>query len=59
MVSNICLKPMVTEGSKFMLRLYRHYQNNILPFGGGILDQPNIYVQAMELIDGFKSHGNS
>jgi len=51
MFSNVCLKPMVTDGSMFMISLYKHYQNRILPFAGGILDQPNIYVQCMNIIE--------
>ena len=48
--SNICLLPMVTDKSWSYLSLYRHYKNNILPFSGGILDQPYKYRAAMELI---------
>lgn len=50
--SRICLKPLVTPKSATLLRLYRHYQNRLLPFAGGILDQPAQYQQAMELIEG-------
>jgi len=34
-----------------LLRLYKHYKNNILPFAGGILDQPNVFQEAMEIIE--------
>ena len=33
------------------MRLHRHYLNGVLPFSGGLLDQPNTYIQAMEVID--------
>lgn len=50
--SDICLKPMVTEFSLTMLRLYGHYKNHWLPLSGGLLEQSNTYLQAMEIIDG-------
>lgn len=50
-ISNVCLKPMITDTSLSYLTLYRHYKNNILPFGGGIMDQPYKYRLAMEIID--------
>lgn len=43
---------MVTPKSNMLLRLYRHYQNNVLPFAGGILEQPAQYMRAMEIIEG-------
>jgi hypothetical protein len=42
---------MITDASNMWLRLYRHYQSNKLPFSGGILDQPNGYLLAMETIE--------
>lgn len=51
MRSNVCFLPMVSEQSNYYLRLYRHYVNRILPHSGGILEQRNIYVQAMEIIE--------
>ena len=35
-----------------MISLYAHYQNNLLPYEGGILDQPNYFVEAMRIIKG-------
>ena len=35
-----------------MVKLYNHYTNNVLPFGGGLLDQPNYFVSAMSVIQG-------
>ena len=49
--STTCLLPMITERSMSFLRLYRHYKNGWLPYTGGLLDQPNIYLEAMEIID--------
>ena len=31
--------------------MYRHYKNGILAYGGGLLDQPNVYTVAMGIID--------
>lgn len=51
MKSAVCLKPMVTEHSHALLRLWRHYRAGILPYSGGIMNQPTAYIEAMELID--------
>jgi len=39
---------MVTYQSSFFLRLNGHYKNGILPYSGGLLDQPAVYIEAME-----------
>lgn len=41
---------MITPESHLWLRLHRHYRGHILPRAGGILDQPNKYVEAMEAL---------
>jgi len=41
---------MITELSDFLLRMNRHYRNGILLNEGGLLDQPNPYLEAMETI---------
>lgn len=48
--SRTCLLPMITPQSSFLLRMYRHYEKNVMPTAGGILDQANYYVDAMEHI---------
>jgi hypothetical protein len=48
--SNTCLLPMITDQSRFLLRMHTHYENRVLPYQGGILDQPNYYIEAMEVI---------
>lgn len=50
-VSNVCPKPTITPLSNQFIRLFLHYKNNILPFVGGIYDQSNAYIEAMEIID--------
>lgn len=46
-----CLLPMVTDQSWALLRLARHYRNHYLPFAGGLMEQPNLFLQAMEILD--------
>jgi len=41
---------MVTQRSWQFLKLYNQYSNNILPKGGGWLDQPNVFAESVELI---------
>lgn len=49
--SDTCLLPMITPLSNQLMRLYSHYKNQLLPFSGGLYDQPAVYAEAMELID--------
>lgn len=42
---------MVTEQSSQALRLYGFYKDKVLALSGGILDQPEKYLQAMNVID--------
>lgn len=49
--SRTCLLPRVTEYSMAMRKLYRHYRNHILPFPGALLEQPNPYLECMEILD--------
>ena len=48
--SRTCLLPMITPASRLMLRLYGHYRARLLPHAGGLLDQPNYYIEAMEIL---------
>jgi len=48
---NTCLLPMVTKETEWIFRLHRHYENGVLLRSGGLLDQPNYYIEAMELLD--------
>jgi len=57
MESNTCIKPMVSAQHMQLINLHKHYKNGHLAVIGGILDQPNYYLDAMLLIDGM-SHGN-
>lgn len=34
------------------MQLHRHYRNHHLAYAGSLLEQPNVYLEAMELIDG-------
>lgn len=49
--SKTCFLPMITPFSSRMLNLYGHYKNSVFPLSGGLLEQPNLYLRAMELID--------
>ncbi len=49
--SNICLLPMVTAQTRRLLKLHQHYSNGLMLVSGGVIDQPNFYLQAMEIID--------
>lgn len=49
--TDVCLLPMVTNESAEMIKLYSHYKNNILPYQGGLLDQPAFYKRCMEVLD--------
>jgi len=50
--SNTCLLPMISGFSRECLKLYSFYKQGILISTGGFYDQPNLYTQAMGLIDG-------
>jgi len=49
--SRTCPLPVVTPTSNQMMRLYRHYKAGRYPFAGGLLEQPNFYIEAMEVIE--------
>lgn len=49
--SRTCLLPMITDESRQMLQLFTHYKNGVLPFSGGILDQPAAFGEAMALVE--------
>lgn len=48
--SRTCLLPMITPRTRFLLRMYAHYKNGLLPMGGGVLEQPNYFAEAMEIL---------
>jgi len=45
-----CLLPMITDDSNFFLKMHKHYKNGILLVDGGLVNQPNKYLEAMELL---------
>lgn len=49
--SRTCFLPMITPESGRFMRLHWHYKNRFLPHAGGICDQSNLYVEAMEVIE--------
>lgn len=48
--SRTCLLPMITPMSNELMSWYGHYKNRLLPFAGGLYDQPALYTEAMQLI---------
>ena len=50
--SNVCFLPMVTDRLLFFIRLHKHYRNGVLFTGSGFMDQPNLYLEMMEILDG-------
>lgn len=47
---NSCLLPMISDQSDFFLRMHKHYVKGILIKSGGLMEQPNKYLEAMEII---------
>jgi hypothetical protein len=43
---------MVTPASHLWLRLHGHYRRQHLPLSGGMMEQPNKFIEAMELLSG-------
>jgi len=50
MESSICLLPMLTDQSRYLRWLHQNYQQGHYPFSGGLLEQPNLYLQAMRIL---------
>lgn len=48
--SKTCLLPMVDPSIWDYFRLHTHFKNSVLFTAGGIMDQPNLYIQIMEQI---------
>lgn len=49
--SRVCLLPMVTEFASNVISMYGHYKAGYLLTAGGMLDQPNPYIEAMEILE--------
>lgn len=47
----MCPKGLIGAFELELLELYGHYKNKILPFSGGILEQPHVYAKCMLLIE--------
>lgn len=47
-----CPLPMITPFSSFMSSLSQHYRDGHLVEAGGILDQPNLYLESMRIFGG-------
>lgn len=42
---------MITERTVTLLKLFQHYQSRHLFTSGGIMDQPNVYIEAMNVLE--------
>ena len=51
--SRTCPLPMVDDFSRYLLDLYNWFDAKILPFAGGILDQPYFFIESMKIIKGY------
>jgi len=47
-----CPRRLVTDYSTYLIGFYSHYKAGHLLVAGGISDQPALYLDAMQLIDG-------
>lgn len=50
--SSICLLPMITPRTQYLIDLYGHYKRGYLYRAGGIGDQPNYYNNSMSILSG-------
>jgi len=41
----------VTERSAYLLKLHKFWSQGKLAIAGGVMDQPSVYIDAMELLD--------
>ena len=46
-----CPRKLVTTTSWDWMRLHHFYKRGVLPFSGGLLEQPNRFLEAMEVLD--------
>lgn len=47
----VCPMMQITPMSRQFMMLHTHYAKRLLPFHGGLMNQPNAYLQAMETIE--------
>jgi hypothetical protein len=50
---------MITDAERILLKLHNHYKQGHLLTAGGIMDQPNYYLDAMEQISAAEASGNA
>jgi len=55
--SKVCLLPMIDAPIWDYFRLHQHYRNSVLFTAGGIMDQPNLYIEVMEQITEAMNNG--
>ena len=55
--SRVCLKPLINRWSSSIVGLYGHYSAGHLAVDGGVIDQPFVYLRAMEIISACHQKG--
>jgi len=56
----VCPKGTMETFEMQMISDYQHYKNGILPFAGGLYDQPHMAMQCMTIIDQvYAEHGQT
>lgn len=48
---NTCPMPQITDQSLELIKLHNHYRQGVLPWSGGLYEQPKGYLDAMEIIE--------
>lgn len=46
--SRTCLLPMISDLSRTLLKLEKPYRTGYLPLSGGMLEQPNLFLEAVQ-----------
>ena len=57
--TGVCARRMVTDFSWQMLSFHKHYVNGNLAVPGGVTSQPGVYLEIMEIISEWMTHGKS
>ena len=57
--SYACPLTMITDMSWTLLDWHKHYKNGILLKSGGLLEQPNFYLEMMNILERRGYHGNN
>jgi hypothetical protein len=56
--SRICPRKLVSADSWQWIGIHQHYRSGFLLTGGGVIDQPAVYLEAMALIEQWANREN-